>query len=177
MFTALVVGSNFALASFPNIKLDASVVFMVTVLFGGYPGVLVATLSELIWSQVSPYGGSGAYLLPFLVSGELVYVGAGLVARRGLRGRWDQARGRGALFAGLLCLSTFMWDVWTNFGTALLTTNLSPGAVLFVEFGPLTLPFNIAHEVSNLLFGAAFVPTTLTLLPKVGRGLVSNEIS
>ena len=176
ILTALIVGSNLALSDFPNVKLDAAMIFMTTIVFGTYVGASVAVLSELIWSQVSPWGSSGAYLLPFLISAELLYVVAGLIARRALGGRWDSARGSGALFAGLLGLFTFIWDVWTNLGTAILATNLSPGAILFVEFNPLTLAFNVTHEVSNLVLGAAFVPATLILLPKVAKGLIRDVI-
>lgn len=176
VFTALIVGSNLALSTFPDVKLDAALIFMTTIVFGPYAGASLAVLSETIWGFVSPYGPSGAYLLPFLVSAELLYVVAGLIARRMLRGRWDAARGNGALFAGLLGIFTFIWDVWTNFGWALLTTTLAPGPILFVMFNPLTLVISITHEVSNLVLGAAFVPATLILLPKVTRGLVRDAI-
>jgi hypothetical protein len=176
VLTALIVGSNLALSGLPNVKLDAAIIFMTTIIFGAYAGASVAVLSELTWSQVSPWGDSGAYLLPFLISAELLYVVAGLIARRALRDRWDATGNSGTLFAGLLGIFTFIWDVWTNLGIALFSTNLSPGAILFVEFGPLTLPFNIAHEVSNLVLGAAFVPATLILLPKVAKGIVRDAI-
>lgn len=176
VFTALIVGSNLALSNFLDFKLDASLIFMTTIVFGAYTGASVAVLSETIWSLVSPWGASGAYLLPFLVSAELLYVVAGLIARRTLRERWDAARGSGALFAGLLGIFTFIWDVWTNLGFALLTTTLAPGAILLVEFNPYALAFNITHEVSNLVLGAAFVPATLVLLPKVAKGFLRDAI-
>ena len=176
VFTALIVGSNLALTNLPDVKLDASLIFMTTIVFGAYAGASVAVLSETIWSQVSPWGASGAYMLPFLISAELLYVVAGLIARRMLRGRWDEVRGSGVLFAGLLGISTFIWDVWTNLGFAVLGTPLSPGPILLVEFSPWALTFNVTHEVSNIVLGAAFVPATLILLPKVTRGLVRDAI-
>jgi len=176
VLTALIVGSNFVLSDFPDVKLDAAVIFMTTIIFGAYAGASVAALSELIWSQVSPWGASGAYLLPFLISAEMLYVVAGLIARRALKGRWDSAGDSGALYAGLLCIFTIFWDLWTNFGTAVLANNLSLGAILFVEFNPATLAFTIIHEVSNLVLGAAFVPATLILLPRVAKGLVRDAI-
>lgn len=176
IFTALIVGSNLALTNLPDVKLDAALIFMTTIVFGAYAGASVAVLSETIWSQVSPWGASGAYMLPFLISAELLYVLAGLIARRMLRGRWDAVRGSNVMFAGLLGIFTFIWDIWTNLGFAALTTTLSPGAILLVEFNPYTLAFNVTHEVSNLVLGAAFVPATLTLLPKVAKGLVRDAI-
>jgi uncharacterized membrane protein len=176
VFTALIVGSNLALSNLPDLKLDAALIFMTTIVFGAYAGASVAVLSETIWSLVSPWGASGAYLLPFLVSAELLYVVAGLIARRTLRGRWDAARRSGALFAGLLGIFTFVWDVWTNLGFALLTTTFSLGAILLVEFNPYALAFNVTHEVSNLVLGAAFVPATLVLLPKVAKGFLQDAV-
>ncbi len=176
VFTALIVGSNLALSNFPDFKLDGALIFMTTIVFGAYAGASVAVLSETIWSQVSPWGASGAYLLPFLISAELLYVVAGLIARRALRGKWDAARGSSALFAGLLGIFTFIWDLWTNLGFALLTTTLSLGPMLSVMFNPLALALAVTHEVSNLVLGAAFVPATLILLPKVAKGLVRDAI-
>jgi len=176
VLTALIIGSNFALTDFPDVKLDAAVIFMTTIIFGAYAGASVAVLSELIWSQVSPWGTSGAYLLPFLISAELLYVVGGLIARRALKDRWDSVRNSGALCAGLLCIFTIVWDLWTNFGTAVLANNFSLGAILFIEFNPATLAFTITHEVSNLILGASFVPATLILLPRVAKGLVRDAI-
>lgn len=176
VFTALIVGSNLALTNPPDVKLDASLIFMTTIVFGAYAGASVAVLSETIWSQVSPWGASGAYLLPFLITAELLYVVAGLIARRMLKGRWDELGGSGVLFAGLLGIFTFIWDVWTNLGFAVLGPTLSPGSILLVEFSPWALAFNVIHEVSNIVLGAAFVPATLVLLPKVTRGLVRDAI-
>jgi hypothetical protein len=176
VFTALIVGSNLALTNLPDVKLDAALIFMTTIVFGAYAGASVAVFSETIWSQVSPWGASGAYMLPFLISAELLYVVAGLIARRMLRSRWDGARGSGVLFAGLLGSFTFIWDVWTNLGFAVLGHTLSPWMILVVEFNPGTLAFNVTHEVSNLVLGAAFVPAILILLPKVAKGLVPDAI-
>jgi hypothetical protein len=176
VFTALIVSSNLALTNLPDVKLDAALIFMTTIVFGAYAGASVAVLSETIWSQISPWGASGAYLLPFLVSAELLYVVAGLIARRMLKGRWDAVGGSSVMFAGLLGIFTFLWDVWTNLGYAVLGTPLSLGPILLVEFNPLALAFNVTHEVSNIVLGAAFVPATLILLPKVSKGLVRDAI-
>lgn len=174
--TALIIGSNFALADFPNLKLDGALVFLTTLVFGGYAGASVALLSELTWSQVSPWGAAGGYLLPFLLSAELLYVAAGLLVRKLTEGkpeRWPQS---GVLFGGMLGIFTFAWDVWTNLGTALLSTSMAPGAILFVEFNPLALAFSVTHEISNLILGSVFVPATLGVLPKLGRGVMRHRL-
>jgi len=37
-------------------------------------------------------------------------------------------------------------------------------------FGPLTLPFTIAHEVSDLAFGMLLVPLFIVIIPRVFKG-------
>ncbi len=174
--TALIVGSNFALADIPNLKLDGALVFLTTLVFGAYAGASVAALSELTWSQVSPWGASGGYLLPFLLSAELLYVVAGLLAKKLMGGSLEGSRQNGILLGGVLGIFTFAWDVWTNLGTAVLSTSMTPGAILFVEFNPLALAFNVTHELSNLILGSVFVPATLGLLPKVGKGVLHHDL-
>jgi hypothetical protein len=169
VFVALVVGSNFALAEIPDSKLDGLVIFVSTMAFGAGTAGAVALLSELIWSQVSPWGPSGSALLPFLLSGELLYVLAGVVAVRLARRSGGGLAERGALFGGLLVVSTLGWDLWTNFGTALMyygsAVNLS--GLLLVEFNPPALLFDIAHEGTNLLLGLLVAPIVSKLM--VGR--------
>jgi hypothetical protein len=165
VFVALVVGSNFALTELPDAKLDGVIVFASTVIFGAGPGAAIAILSELIWSQASPWGPSGSYLLPFLLSGELFYVGAGFVAakisRRTAAGQAD----RSLLFGGALVLSTLAWDLWTNFGTALAFygAGISSAGLLLIEFNPPALLFDAVHEGTNLLLGLLLAPVLADL--------------
>lgn len=167
VFVALVVGSNFALTELPNAKLDGVIVFASTVVFGAGPGGAIAILSELIWSQVSPWGPSGSYLLPFLLSGELFYVVGGcLVARFPRRG--TGLADRSLLFGGALVLSTFAWDLWTNLGTALAFygTGITSAGLLLIEFNPPALLFDVIHEGTNLLLGLFIAPVLTDLVTK-----------
>jgi hypothetical protein len=169
VFVALVVGSNFALAEIPDSKLDGLIIFASTMAFGAGTAGAVALLSELIWSQVSPWGPSGSALLPFLLSGELLYVLAGVVAAKLARRTGGGLAERGALFGGLLVVSTLCWDLWTNFGTALMYygTAINLSGLLLVEFNPPALLFDIAHEGTNLLLGLFVAPIVSKLM--VGR--------
>lgn len=165
--TSLIVGSNLALANFPNVKLDGVVVFVITLAFGYRIGSSVAILSELIWSQVSPWGASGTYLLTFLITAELLYVVAGWTASKVWRNQGDR-NGGAILFGGLLAVSTFLWDIWTNLGTALLFywPNITSVGILIVEFNPGALAFNLLHESSNLLLGLFLAPVVVKLILK-----------
>lgn len=160
VFVALVVGSNFALAEIPDSKLDGLIVFASTVTFGAGAGIAIALLSELIWSQVSPWGASGSALLPFLLSAELLYAAAGVAALRLVRRTNGGLADRGALFGGILVVSTLAWDLWTNFGTALLYygSTLNLAGLLLVEFNPPALLFDVVHEGTNLVLGLFVAP-------------------
>jgi hypothetical protein len=160
VFSALIVGSNFALVGFADVKLDAVIVFLTTFVFGVRVGASVAITSEFIWSQISPWGSAVGYLLPFLLTAELFYVLAGWATRRALQGRINPSNA-GILFAGVLCLTTFCWDFWTNLASPIFASNLSLYSVLAFEFFPLNLEFSVVHEVSNLLLGFSIVPAVL----------------
>ena len=168
VFVALVVGSNFALAELPNSKLDGLIVITSTIGFGAGVAGAIAVLSELIWSQVSPWGPSGSALLPFLLTGELFYVAAGLVALRLTRRKGGGLAERGALFGGVLVLSTLAWDLWTNLGTALLyygsAINLT--GLLLVEFNPPALLFDLVHEGTNLFLGLVVAPVVTEIITR-----------
>jgi len=166
VFVALVVGSNFALAELPNSKLDGLIIFASTIGFGAGAASAIAILSELIWSQVSPWGASGSSLLPFLLSGELLYVAAGVLALRLIKRTGGGLAERGALFGGILVLSTLAWDLWTNFGTALLYYGgaISLTGLLVVEFNPPALLFDIVHEGTNLVLGLLVAPVVSDLI-------------
>jgi hypothetical protein len=166
VFVALVVGSNFALAELPDSKLDGLIVFASTIAFGAGTGSGVAILSELIWSQVSPWGPSGSALLPFLLSGELLYVLAGVAAGRLAKRTARGLAERSALFGGVLVLSTLAWDLWTNFGTALLYygAGINLAGLLLVEFNPPALLFDAVHEGTNLLLGLFAAPVVSDLI-------------
>jgi len=168
VFVALVVGSNFALAELPDSKLDGLIVFASTIGFGAGTGAAIALLSELIWSQLSPWGASGSALLPFLLTGELLYAFAGVVALRLVRRTGGSLVERGALFGGILVLSTLAWDLWTNLGTAFLYygQSLSLAGLLLVEFNPPALLFDLMHEGTNLALGLLVAPVVTDLIVK-----------
>ena len=168
VFVALVVGSNFALAELPDSKLDGLIIFASTIAFGAGTAGAIGLLSELIWSQVSPWGPSGSALLPFLLTGELLYVFAGVVAVKLARRTDGGLAERGALFGGMLVISTLAWDLWTNFGTALILygQGISMAGLLLVEFNPPALLFDLVHEGTNLLLGLFAAPIIADLMLK-----------
>ncbi|HEV2226225.1 MAG TPA: hypothetical protein VGR56_05395 [Nitrososphaerales archaeon] len=169
MFTALIVGSDFALAGIPNVKLLDTLVFLAAYLLGFRIGASVGILSELIWSYVSPWGTAG-YIAPFLFLGEVIFALAGYSAARLWSGEPVFRSGKSLVFGGLLATCAFLWDLETNIGTALIASwpSVTTAKVgLFILAG---VPFMLSHEVSDFLFGMFFVPIVILLVPRLVPG-------
>ncbi len=170
VFTALVVGTDFALAPFINIKLWDTIVFVVSFAFGFKKGAAVAVLSELIWSFVSPWGPAGV-ITPFLIGGELLFAAAGWGASRA----W-KLEGKGiysvSLFIGAtMAICAFIWDFEVNAVTALIWSwpHLALPNLVAVEVAGFLFPAPMAHEMLDLVLGTLVVPVTILMIPRVMR--------
>lgn len=165
IFTAMIVGSNFALAQFPNVKLLDTLVFVASFTFGFGTGAAVAVLSETIWSFVSPWGIGGA-ITPFLVGGELLFAAAGWGASKAWGGGRGLHWGRNVLIGSLLAISAFLWDLETNVGTALLASwpDITFARILAYEIAG--IPFMLFHELSDFALGTFFAPLIMLLVPR-----------
>jgi hypothetical protein len=167
-FSALIVGSNFALAEIPNVKLLDTLVFVSAFLFGFRIGASVAVVSELTWSFVSPWGIAGP-ITPFLVVGELIYSAAGWAASKVWGGDVRPISKRNLFIGSILAISAFIWDVETNLGTALLAfwPNITLSKIAATElYGA---PFMLFHELSDFMLGALVAPVIILLLARVSK--------
>jgi uncharacterized membrane protein len=170
-FSALVVGSDFALSPFYNVKLLDALVFVCAYVFGLRVGALVGIVSETAWSFVSPLGMAGP-ITPFLVAGELMFALAGWGASKVWGSRFQPVSYYPIFIGATMAIVAFFWDLETNLATALIQYWPSPtlGEYLVTAFGPLTIPFTLAHEVSDLAFGLVLVPMFIVLIPRIFRG-------
>ena len=113
-------------------------------------------------------------ITPFLVAGELLFAAAGWGAAR-LWGPRPGIASKHSIFIGaLLAICAFMWDLETNFGTAVVAywPTLPLSQILFTMFNPATLLFALAHEGSDFAFGCLIAPSFIVLIPKAfGRRL------
>ena len=170
-FTALVVGSDFALAPFVNIKLMDTLVFIVAFVFGLRAGAAVAVLSELVWSFVSPWGAAGP-ITPFLVGGELVFALVGWWASRVWGGAARQVTRNSVYFGAVMLACAFVWDFETNAVTALLAYWPSVTFQKLVVTEVLGIPFAIVHEGVDFLLGLLVVPAAIIAIPRLVRGRI-----
>ncbi len=169
VFSALIVGSDFALAPFVNVKLLDSIVFLVAFVYGFRMGAGVAIISETVWSVVSPWGAAGV-MTPFLVGGELIFAVAGWWASRawGMKSKFGV---REAVFIGaLMLLCASLWDLETNTATALVAywPGLTLGELLATEVAG--IPFALIHEYADFILGSLFVPAALASISRLGLG-------
>src|SRR2546427_5596477 len=68
VFTGVSLGTNYALAAVPNVKVMDAIVFIAAFLFGLDVGLGVAFFSRLVYGYVNPWGQAGIDLLVFLIS-------------------------------------------------------------------------------------------------------------
>ena len=169
-FTALIVGSDFAMSPFSNVKLLDTLVFVSAYLFGFRVGALIGALSETIWSFASPVGFAGN-IAPFLVAGEILFAVAGWGAAK-VWGRRLELGSLSAVFIGaLMFICAFFWDLETNVATAIIwyhATTLTQ--ILYYSFNPLTVLFIFAHEGSDFILGMILVPVFILVIPRAFKG-------
>lgn len=151
MFVALIIGSDWLLSPLYNVKLVDMMVFISAFLYGFRFGAAVGVLSELVWGTFNPLGFGGP-IIPFLVTGELLYAFAGSLASK-IWGYGPLSGPVSPYMGAMLAVSTFFWDVWTNLGTAVIAyyPKLTVGEIISTElFGAW---FMFVHEFSNLFLG------------------------
>src|SRR5436309_7008787 len=179
VFTALALATNYALSGVYNVKVMDALVFIVAFLFGVRLGIGVGTSIWLVWGFVNPSGVDDLITFSFVVVGESFYVLAGAILRRTsiaqslLQRGGSSFRQLGLVFALVGLLSTFSYDVFTNFGSWLFLTSSSYEA--FVRGNIIGAPFSVAHEASNTVFFATVAPTIIVSIRRLGFGSFQEE--
>lgn len=171
VFTALSLGTNYAMIDIPNVKLMDAFVFVAAFLFGLEVGLGSAVSIWIIYGFINPYGQASFSLLFFLIAGECFYAVSGALLSRAsvARDLINNARPYGSVSVvfGLIGFqATFAYDVLTNFGSYVFTTSTLYQAFIV---GMITgVPFAILHEASNLVFFATVVPLAIAASKRAG---------
>ena len=165
VLSALIVGSDFALAPYVDVKLLDVIVFSAAFLFGFRLGAVVAIVSEGAWSVVSPWGFAGP-IMPFLIAGELIFAATGWWASKVWSDRSKVVQ-NSIFIAALMLICAFAWDVETNLATALIASwpGLSIPAVVAWQISG--IPFALVHEIADFFLGLLFAPAAILLIPRV----------
>lgn len=169
IFTATILGSNYALSGIPNVKLLDVLVFVSSFVFGLGVGISVAIISELAWSFLSPYGFAGM-IMPFLVAGEIIYVLAGRFAAKVWGNKISLGSAYSFVAGSLLAICAFVWDFETNVGTAIIATWPQVTLTKIIAFQVAGLLFSLTHEISDFILGSSVAPIAITMSSKLTRG-------
>jgi uncharacterized membrane protein len=174
VFTAMSLGTNYALIDIPNVKLMDALVFTAAFLFGLDVGVGSAISIWAIYGFVNPYGQADFITLFFVMVGECFYALAGGLFRRASVAQdslrpWNTRLPIYPVFGLIGFLATFAYDVLTNFGTWVFRANSVYQAFII---GMITgAPFAAVHEVSNLFFFAMVAPVAILASQRMGFGV------
>src|SRR6266487_3548427 len=82
VFTALSLGTNYAMIDLWNIKLMDALIFIAAFLFGIRVGLGSAISTWIVYGFINPYGQADPILLVFLITGECFYAIAGTLISR-----------------------------------------------------------------------------------------------
>jgi len=189
VFSALAVGTDYAMGPLPNIKLMDALVFVAAFLFGIRVGAGVAVSTWLIYGFANPWGLPSMILL-FQIIGETFYAIAGAFLRRTslsklvLRKESSSTGSRREhLFASLILgtvglFSSLAYDILTNTATWFInlynpTKDLASLLAQSFTIGLITmnfpLPLGIMHQASDLVFFALVTPVVVKAANKLGR--------
>jgi len=175
-FVVAILATNYALASFPNVKLFDLMVFLAGYTLGFRRGSAVAVAAWLVYGNFNPYGPTSLPLLATVMAAETVYAGAGALVRRVVApGSVRLLPSRSSLsFAGAAVVSTLAYDVAANLYTGISWAMFAGSAdysiwILTALFNPGALFFTGAHLSSNVLFFAAFAPILIKGAQKIRK--------
>lgn len=176
-FVAAILATNYALTSFPNVKLFDLMVFLAGYTLGFRRGAAVAVLAWLVYGNFNPYGPTTAPLLVTVMASETLYAGAGALVRRMVAPenvRLLPSRGS-LIFAVVAVVSTLAYDLAANVYTGISWAMLAGSAdysrwITVALFNPGALFFTAAHLSSNVLFFSAFAPLLIKGAEKIRNG-------
>ncbi len=175
-FVAAILGTNYALAGLPNVKVFDLLVFVAGYTLGLRRGVAVAMGAWLVYGTFNPWGAAGPVLLMTLMTSEVVYALAGAGLRMVVPpGRLRVLPGRRSLlFAAAAVVCTLAYDAATNVFTGLAWAQMAGGTqyvrwLLVALFNPGALLFSAMHVGSNVALFALAGPALIKGIEK-GKG-------
>jgi hypothetical protein len=147
-----------------NIKLMDTIVFVSSLVFGLSIGVSTGALIWLVYGSVNPYGSAFGLLLVVLILSETVYAFLGSLARRTFNPQKTDLASRSLYWGSLGLIGAFVYDLNTIITPAVIAG--IPFEVAIVSLLP-TIPFMLAHEISDFAFFAIAGPILVKAIFKV----------
>lgn len=166
VFTSLAIATDYAMTPIYNVKLEFTLVFASAYAFGFKIGATIAILTELIWGIISP-NGFGGLIIPFLVGANIIYALAGWSASNVWGYQIKPVSELNIFFGSIMAICAFLWDSFTNFGTALLDFGLRITVTKFLAIEAFGIYFMISHELGDFIIGSALAPMIITYFLRV----------
>lgn len=173
-FAGLSLGTNYALAGLPNVKLMDTFNFLATYLFGLSVGLPTVILTRAIYASVNPYGPASAWLIGLLIVGDSLYAISGWLTRRLRLLERSQVAEKSAALGLIGLFSALGFDVVTNFGSGLLAvtgpdlqTHIGRALVWGLVTMNFPIPMGILHEVADFVFFSTIIPAALFFLRRM----------
>ena len=165
-FVTTIVATNYALISYPNVKLFDLMVFVAGYVLGVRRGIAVAVLAWVVYGNFNPYGLTTMSLLVTVMASEAIYAVAGALVRKVLppsRVSLFPGRGHLLLLGGVAVVCTLAYDLSTNIYTGISWAQWANSTdyirwIRTALFNPGAAYFYAAHIGSNLLLFTALAP-------------------
>jgi uncharacterized membrane protein len=174
---ALSVGTNYAMVSFPNVKLMDFIVFIAGFCFGSLAGALTGIFSWSVYGPLNPNGFSLPVWFATMFCEVLYGVIGGLVRNKmgsdALQNVKKYRINLSLSFAALAVFMTLLYDIITNAVFGVLAYGNAMYAII-IGF----VPFGLLHVVSNLMvFGLGGAPTIGAVMKVTGgeRSGIADE--
>lgn len=172
-FCGIILGTNYVLTAFPNVKLFDLMVFVAGYALGFRRGATVATASWLVYGTFNPWGATTLPLLMAVTFSEILYAIAGALFRRMQpMERLSPLPGRHSLLLAAVALtSTVSYDVVTNLYTGVSWAQFAGSSdygrwVLIALFNPGALWFSAMHIGGNVVSFSLLAPALIKATKK-----------
>ena len=159
-----ILGTNYAMSGFPNVKLFDLLVFSAGYVLGFRKGVFVAASAWLFYGTFNPWGMADSLLLTVLMTSETIYAFLGfgfrqLISPQSLKVFESRQI---VILVGLAILGTLLYDLVTNIYTGIVWAHFSGGSYLtwvnVALFNPGALLFSLVHVSSNIILFSMLGP-------------------
>ncbi|MGQ9515043.1 MAG: hypothetical protein ACUVTL_08365 [Thermoproteota archaeon] len=165
LFSSMCIVSNYVMLPLWNIKLMDTIVFVCGFIFGLYTGLLIATISWIVYGSINPYGFSLPTLVVVIV-GEMFYAISGDLLRRtpSIPNNVSLLSIHNLIFGVVGLVSTLAYDLLTNAFVGWLFYGSIIFGLLTMNF---PIPMGIIHEVSNFFFFALLAPIIINSVHRI----------
>ena len=172
VFSSLTVVGGFLLAVVPNFELFSLMIFLSGFLFGKKSGLLITTISVIIFAFLNPMGASHIFLFGAQIISYLTLCLSGIIINTFLKEKEYYKPAEDLYIFQVLLIFGGIGFVWTIFSDIFLTLGMYIPLVgiaseIIVPILLAGIPFTIIHVISNTLLFIFVLPALIQICLKV----------